>query len=84
MGFEPGVAYAQAAVMRLWTDTFVKPPCLMGNVGRAPSLHYTLAFALQLRKKHGKNSVSVAEKRQDGQRWARDLATILRASSAGL
>ena len=33
----------------------MKAPCLRGNAGRAPSLHYTLAFALQLRKSHGKN-----------------------------
>jgi hypothetical protein len=33
----------------------------LGNAGRAPSLtSYTLAFALQLRKKHGKTSVRVA------------------------
>jgi len=28
---------------------------------RAPSLRYTMTFALQLRKKHGKTSVMVAE-----------------------
>jgi hypothetical protein len=33
----------------------------LGSAGRAPSLtSYTLAFALQLRKKHGKTSVRVA------------------------
>jgi hypothetical protein len=33
----------------------------LGSTGRAPSLtSYTLAFALQLRKKHGKTSVTVA------------------------
>ena len=36
------------------------------SAGRAPSLRviYTLAFALQLRKKHGKTSVRVAEECQ--------------------
>ena len=32
--------------------------------GRAPSLRYTLAFALKLRKKQGKTSVRVAEECQ--------------------
>jgi hypothetical protein len=33
----------------------------LGSAGRAPSLtSYTLAFALQLRNKHGKTSVRVA------------------------
>jgi hypothetical protein len=33
----------------------------LGSAGRAPSLtSYTLAFALQLRKKHGETSVRVA------------------------
>jgi len=32
------------------------------SAGRAPSLRGTLTFALQLRKKHGKTSVRVAEK----------------------
>jgi len=35
---------------------------LIGNsAGHAPSASYTLAFALQLRKKHRKTSVRVAE-----------------------
>jgi hypothetical protein len=35
----------------------------LGSAGRAPSLmSYILAFALQLRKKHGKTSVSVASR----------------------
>jgi hypothetical protein len=35
----------------------------LGSAGRAPSLtSYTLAFALQLRKKHGKPSVRVASR----------------------
>jgi hypothetical protein len=33
---------------------FVKPPHLIGNAGRAPSSHFTPAFALQLRINHGK------------------------------
>jgi hypothetical protein len=35
----------------------------LGSAGRTPSLtSYTLAFALQLRKKHGKTSVRVASR----------------------
>jgi hypothetical protein len=37
---------------RRWAGTSVRPPCLRGNAGRAPSLNYTLAFALQRRKNH--------------------------------
>jgi hypothetical protein len=41
--------------------TTIKKLTNLGSVGRAPSLmSYTLAFALQLRKKHGKTSVRVA------------------------
>jgi hypothetical protein len=32
-----------------------------GSAGRAPSLHHTLEFALQLRKNHGKTAVRVSE-----------------------
>jgi len=48
--------------MQRWEDTSVKQPCLRGNVGRAPCLHYTLAFALQLNKIIENPSVMVAEK----------------------
>jgi hypothetical protein len=38
----------------------------LGNAGRAPTLRViALAFALQLRKKHGKTSVRVVEKCPD-------------------
>jgi hypothetical protein len=37
----------------------------LGSAGRAPSASYTLAFALQLRKKHGKTSVRLVEKCPD-------------------
>jgi hypothetical protein len=39
---------------------------LTENAERAPSSSYTLAFALQLRKNHGKTSVRVTEKYQLG------------------
>jgi hypothetical protein len=52
LGFEPRVAESQLLIVRLCTGTLVRPLCLQGNAGRAPSLHkiYTQAFALQLRK----------------------------------
>jgi hypothetical protein len=44
--------------------------------GDRGSLHYTLAFALRLRKNHGKTSVRVAEKWLAEQRWARFVLSI--------
>ena len=41
--------------------TLVKSLRLGGNAGRAPSLHYTLAFTLQLRKNYRKASVRFVE-----------------------
>jgi hypothetical protein len=53
-GFEPRVTQSHAEVMRLWANTLVKPSCLRGNAGHAPSLHYTIGFTLQLRKNQEK------------------------------
>jgi hypothetical protein len=54
-----------------WAGTLVKPPCLRGNAGCAPSLHYTLALVLQMRKNHSITSVTVTEKCLVKHCWAR-------------
>jgi hypothetical protein len=65
----------------------VKPPCLTGNVHLAQFLHYTLEFALELRKQHGKGSGKVAEKcaaEQQGTMRLVDFAAVLRATSTAI
>jgi hypothetical protein len=50
----------------------------VGSVGRAPSLtSYTLAFALQLRKKHGKTSVRVAARTSQTQYNTRTMKSTI-------
>jgi hypothetical protein len=39
LGFEPRVAESQLLTAQLCTGTLVRPLCLQGNAGRAPSLH---------------------------------------------
>ena len=57
------VAQSRAENMRLSTDTLLKSPCLRvegWKCGSCPIFAlYTLAFTLQLRKNHGKSSVSI-------------------------
>ena len=56
LGFEPRLAQSQTGSMRLLCGAKVKPPRLgWGGSGPCPDFaSYTLAFALQLRKNHGK------------------------------
>jgi hypothetical protein len=55
--------YTQYTEYRDGTYITIKKLTNLGSAGRAPSLtSYTLAFALHLRKKHGKPSVRVASR----------------------
>ena len=71
LGFEPTAAHPRNSVVRLQVGKFVKPPCPGGSASPAPTLNYTLAFTLQLRKNHGNISVRVVEKRLANQCWER-------------
>jgi len=62
--------------MRFWADILVKPPCLRDGAGRTQSLNYTPAFALKLRKNHGKPSVRVAKKFRAKERWHDSLCRL--------
>jgi hypothetical protein len=84
---QTGIVTASNA--RLYTGTFVRPPCLQGNAGRAPSLHkyYTPDIRLTTEDNHGKTSVGVAENAQlqiVGHDSFGRLGAVSRATSTGL
>jgi hypothetical protein len=62
LGFERRVAESQLLIARLCTGTLVRPLCLQGNAGRAPSLHKIIP-RLTTEENHGKTSVGVVETR---------------------
>jgi hypothetical protein len=62
-------------IVRLWADTVAKPSRLRRSASRAPSLLYTVRFALQLWKSHGKTSVRISGKYVGEQ----NLVTFMRA-----
>ena len=42
LGFEPRVAWSQLPSARLCAGALVRPLCVRGNAGRAPSVHQSL------------------------------------------
>jgi len=85
LGFERRLALSQAEVVRLWTDTLVKLPCVRGG-GWGPCLVFALCpgIHLQRRKNHGKTSFRVPERCLAKQCWTRFVPSTWSLFCVGL